>query len=426
MLLHNTKHATHATVYLSDKHKRKFIKFDIAEFYPSISENLLNKSIAYAKSFTKIEGNAINAIKLARKSLLFSKDETWVKKGNDTLIDVTMGSFDGADVCELVGCYLLDYQLSSLIGRGNVGLHRDDGLAAINSSNEPVLYKTRKNIIALFKKEGLPIIIETNLFEMDFLYVTFNLATGKFFPFRKSINQSLYINAKPNHPQTIQRDLPNIINKRLLDLSCNEEEYEKAKPLYEPELNESDCKTTMTYTKITNVSNINRARNIIWFNLPYSQNVKTNIGKRFLKFVKKHFPRDHKLYKIFNRNTLALSYSCMSSISSVIKQHNYKVLSTTKNIDRLSNCRNKENCPLNGKCSQTCILYKADIITNKNSHIYYGESDGEFKSRYNNHSNSFRHRYHEQDAELSNYIWKLQGNCINFNVKWSVAAYVSR
>ena len=30
---------------LSDKHKRKFIKFDIAEFYPSISENLLNKSI---------------------------------------------------------------------------------------------------------------------------------------------------------------------------------------------------------------------------------------------------------------------------------------------------------------------------------------------------------------------------------------------
>ena len=65
---------------LSDKHKRKFIKFDIAEFYPSISENLLNKSIAYAKSFTKIEDNAINAIKLARKSLLFNKDGTWINK----------------------------------------------------------------------------------------------------------------------------------------------------------------------------------------------------------------------------------------------------------------------------------------------------------------------------------------------------------
>ena len=101
---------------LSDKHKRKFIKFDIAEFYPSISENLLNKSIAYAKSFTKIEDNAINAIKLARKSLLFNKDGAWVKKGDGTLFNVTMGSFDGSEICELVGLYLLD-KLSSLIGR---------------------------------------------------------------------------------------------------------------------------------------------------------------------------------------------------------------------------------------------------------------------------------------------------------------------
>ena len=184
---------------LSDKHKRKFIKFDIAEFYPSISENLLNKSIAYAKSFTKIEDNAINAIKLARKSLLFNKDGTWVKKGDDTLFDVTMGSFDGAEICELVGLYLLD-KLSSLIGRKNVGLYRDDGLAAINSSSGPVLDKMRKNIIALFKNEGLSITIETNLFETDFLDVTFNLATGKFFPFRKPNNQPLYINAKCNHP----------------------------------------------------------------------------------------------------------------------------------------------------------------------------------------------------------------------------------
>ena len=40
-----------------------------------------------------------------------------------------------------------------------------------------------------------------------------------------------------------------MINKRLSDLSCNEEEYEKAKPLYETALNESDYKTTLTYTK---------------------------------------------------------------------------------------------------------------------------------------------------------------------------------
>ena len=104
----------------------------------------------------------------------------------------------------------------------------------------------RKDIIALFKNEGLSISIETNFFETDFLYVTFNLATGKCFPFRKPNNQPLYINAKSNHPPNTLRDLLNMINKRLSDLSCNEEEYEKTKPLYETALNESGYKTTLT------------------------------------------------------------------------------------------------------------------------------------------------------------------------------------
>ena len=122
----------HAYITLKD-HKENFrnntkcrlinpfkIGVGVAEFYLSISENLLNKSIAYANSFTKTEDNAINAIKLARKSLLFNKDGTWVKKGDDTLFDVIMGSFDGAEISELIGLYLLD-KLSSSIGRKNEG-----------------------------------------------------------------------------------------------------------------------------------------------------------------------------------------------------------------------------------------------------------------------------------------------------------------
>ena len=80
----------------------------------------------------------------------------------------------------------------------------------------------------------------------------------------------------------------------------------------------------------------------------------------------------------------------MSNTSSLIKQHNCKVLST-KNLDRLCICRNKDSCPLEGKCLQTYIIYKADVITNTDSHIYYGASDWEIKSQYNNHTNSFRH-----------------------------------
>ena len=62
---------------------------------------------------------------------------------NNSLFDVTMESFDGAEICEIVGLYLLD-KLSNLSGKENVGLYRDDSLAAINSCSGLVLDRTRK------------------------------------------------------------------------------------------------------------------------------------------------------------------------------------------------------------------------------------------------------------------------------------------
>ena len=58
----------------------KFIKFDIAEFYPSISAELLEKSINFVRSIIKEEDKTINIIKCARKSLLFHNGNTQVKK----------------------------------------------------------------------------------------------------------------------------------------------------------------------------------------------------------------------------------------------------------------------------------------------------------------------------------------------------------
>ena len=81
---------------------------------------------------------------------------------------------------------------------------------------------------------------------------------------------------------------------------------------------------------------------LCFFNPPFSQNVKNNIGKTFLKLVKQYFPKHHKLNKIFNKNTLKLSYCCMKNMSSIIKQHNVKILSAESNEKRSCNCRNKE------------------------------------------------------------------------------------
>ena len=83
--------------------RSSFIKFDICDFYPSITEQLLDRAIDFAKSTTNISDTELKIIKHARKSLLFSGDAEWMKKNGD-LFDVTMGSYDGAEVCELVGC----------------------------------------------------------------------------------------------------------------------------------------------------------------------------------------------------------------------------------------------------------------------------------------------------------------------------------
>ena len=97
---------------IKSKSNSSFIKFDIVNFYPSISKELLLKVINFAKSvFTK--------------ALLFNENDVYVKKENPDF-DVTMGSYDRAEVCELVGLYILDI-LTKEFGRNKIGLYRDDG-----------------------------------------------------------------------------------------------------------------------------------------------------------------------------------------------------------------------------------------------------------------------------------------------------------
>ena len=103
-----------------------FIKFDIVDFYPSISKDLLINTINFAKSITSIDGKIIKSILHAQKSLLFNKNKALVKKENPDF-DATMGSSDGAEVCELVGLYPLDI-LKKVFSDSKTALYREDGL----------------------------------------------------------------------------------------------------------------------------------------------------------------------------------------------------------------------------------------------------------------------------------------------------------
>ena len=83
-------------------------------------------------------------IKHARKSLLYNNSEPWIKKDSG-LFDVTMGAYDGAEVCELVGTFLL-HKLFPKYNENNIGLYRDDGLAVFKNISGPKSEKIKKNI----------------------------------------------------------------------------------------------------------------------------------------------------------------------------------------------------------------------------------------------------------------------------------------
>ena len=164
-----------------------------------------------------------------------------------------------------------------------------------------------------------------------------------------------------------------------------------------------------------------RKRKIIWYNPPFSKNIKTNIGKVFFKLVKKHFPKDNPMYKIFNRNTLKLSYSCMRNISSIISSHNKHILKSDDE-EFSCNCRNKKSCPMGNKCLTPKVIYKAEVSNDLNDEVkvYIGLSETPFKERFRNHTKSFNNKRYVNETVLSKYIWELKDTNVNYSVNWSI------
>jgi hypothetical protein len=115
-----------------------------------------------------------------------------------------MGRFDGAEICELVGLFILNH-LGKRFGKENIRHYRDDGLAIIKSKSACLLYKTRKELHKLFEQLDLKITAEVNLNVVNFLDVTFDLNNAKHKPYRKPNDDPLYINRHSNHPPSITR-----------------------------------------------------------------------------------------------------------------------------------------------------------------------------------------------------------------------------
>ena len=104
-----------------------------------------------------------------------------------------MGSYDGAQLCKLVGLYLLDL-LTNEFGKQNIDLYRDDGLSCFENISGPDPEKVKKKLFKIFKNSRLSIAVECNFIVTEFLDATFDLRSAAYYPYRKLNNELLYIN----------------------------------------------------------------------------------------------------------------------------------------------------------------------------------------------------------------------------------------
>ena len=228
---------------ITNKKEHTFTVFDIKDFYPSIKESLLIEAIDFARLHVEVNTKDLKIILHARKSLLFNAEHTWIKKEGG-LFDVTMGAYDGAEVCELVGTFLLSLIRSKY---ENVGLYRDDGLAAFKNMSGPGNERIKKDIQKTFKEKGLDIIIQCNLKVVDYLDLTFNLNDGSYRPYRKPDDETCYIHVDSDHPPNIIKQVPLAIERRLSELSSSEQIFNESKDHYQEALAKSGHKHKLVY-----------------------------------------------------------------------------------------------------------------------------------------------------------------------------------
>ena len=131
---------------IAEKENKTFLIFDVVDFYPSISEKLLKKTLKWAKQYTEIKKIEYDTIMHARKTLLYDQNhKPWVKGDTSYSFDVAMGAFDGAEVCEMVGLFMLQ-KLKTEITTADIGLYRDDGLAVLNKCSGRKADQVRKQL----------------------------------------------------------------------------------------------------------------------------------------------------------------------------------------------------------------------------------------------------------------------------------------
>ena len=99
---------------------------------------------------------------------------------------------------------------------------------------------------------------------------------------------------------------------------------------------------------------------------------------------------------------------------------------TPANNNKTCNCSkaNRSTCPLKGNCLVCCLVYRATVtrMDNCNCETYTGVTAGTFKCRWYGHCHDMTHRPDEehQGTTLSNHVWKLKDQSVQYKIDWAV------
>ena len=77
----------------------------------------------------------------------------------------------------------------------------------------------------------------------------------------------------------------------------------------------------------------------------------------------------HKFHKLFNKNTVKISNSCMRNTKTIVNSHNAKNLFPEKSTEqRTCDYLKKVTCPLDQESLTTNITYKAKVTSSNRSY----------------------------------------------------------
>ena len=103
----------------------------------------------------------------------------------------------------------------------------------------------------------------------------------------------------------------------------------------------------------------------------------------------------------------------MPNVKQIIEGHNKTILKKDSQppqdqAEKICNCSNKDECPLEGACLTKEVVYQATVKSNNRTETSVGITSMEFKTRWRNHQVSFKNEKRKSVTELSKHLWQLK------------------